>query len=114
MKKAVSNMKLDKAADPSGIVLEMIKAARDTGATMIHDIANAIIHEDMVPTDREQSFIVCLYKGKGDALDRGNYRGLKLTKHAMKIQERIVDGLIRRCLLTTPSSALSQEEALQM
>ena len=42
------------------------------------------------------SFIVCLYKGKGDALDRGNYRGLKLTEQAMKILERIVDGLIRQ------------------
>ena len=41
--------------------------------------------------------MVCLYKGKGDALDRGNYRGLKLTEQAMKILEileRIVDGLI--------------------
>ena len=34
--------------------------------------------------------------GKGDALDRGNYRGLKLTEQAMKILERIVDGLIRQ------------------
>ena len=31
-----------------------------------------------------------------DALDRGNYRGLKLTEQAMKILERIVDGLIRQ------------------
>ena len=56
-------------------------------------------------------------KGKGDALDRGNYRGLKLTEQAMKILERIVDGLIfkdRWCLLTTPSLALSQEEAKHM
>ena len=45
---------------------------------------------------RQESFIVCLYKGKGDALDRGNYRGLKLTEQAMKILERIVDGLIRQ------------------
>ena len=42
------------------------------------------------------SFIVCLYKGKGDALERGNYRGLKLTEQAMKVLERIVDGLIRQ------------------
>ena len=34
--------------------------------------------------------------GKGDALDRGNYRGLKLTEQAMMIPERIVDGLIRQ------------------
>ena len=82
---------------------------------MITDYATAIISYGKVQTDWEQSFIVCLYKDKGDALDRGNYRGLKLTEHAMKILERIIDGLIRPwCLLTTPSLALSQEEALQM
>ena len=96
MKKAISKMKSGKAAGPSGIVVEMIKAAGDTGATMIRDLATAIIRDGKVPTDWEESFIVCLYKGKGDALDRGNYRGLKLTKQAMKILERIVYGLIRQ------------------
>ena len=76
--------------------MEMIKTAGDTGATMIHELATAIIHDGKVPTDWEQSFIVCLYKGKGDALDRGNYRGFKLTEQAMKFLERIVDGLIRQ------------------
>ena len=33
MKKAISKMKLDKAADPSNTAVEMIKAAADTGAT---------------------------------------------------------------------------------
>ena len=89
-------MKSGKAAGPSGIVVEMIKAAGDTGATMIRDLATAIICDGKVPTDWEQSFIVCLYKGKGDALDRGNYRGLKLTEQAMKILERIVGGHIRQ------------------
>ena len=74
----------------------MIKAAGDTGATMIRDLATAIIRDGKVPTDWEQSFIVCVYKGKGDALDRGNYRGLKVTEQAMKILERIVNGLIRQ------------------
>ena len=97
VKNTISKMKSGKAAGPSGIVLEMIKAAGHTGATMICDLATAIIRDGKlkVPTDWEQSFIVCLYKGKGDALDRGNYRGLKLTEQAMKILERIVDGLIR-------------------
>ena len=31
-------------------------------------------------------------------MDRGNYRGLKLTEQDMKILERIVDGLIRQVL----------------
>ena len=96
VKKAISKMKSGKAAGPSGIVVEMIKAAGDTGATMIRDLATAIIRDGKVPTDWEESFIVCLYKGKGDALDRGNYRGFKLTEQAVKIIERIVDGLIRQ------------------
>ena len=96
VKKAISKMKSGKAAGPSGIVVEMIKAAGDTGAIMIRDLAAVIIRDGKVPTDWEQSFIVCLYKGKGDALDRGNYRGLKLTEQAMKILERIVDGFIRQ------------------
>ena len=34
-------------------------------------------------------------KGKGDAWEGGNYRGLKLTEQVMKVLERIVDVLIR-------------------
>ena len=54
------------------------------------------LQDGKVPSDWEQSFIVCLYKGKGDDLDRGSYRGLKLTEQVMKVLERIVDGLIRQ------------------
>ena len=41
--KAISKMKSGKAAGPSGIVVEMIKAAGDTGASMTRDLATAII-----------------------------------------------------------------------
>ena len=41
VKKAISKMKSGKAAGPSGIEVEMIKAAGDTGATMIQDLATA-------------------------------------------------------------------------
>ena len=29
-------------------------------------------------------------------MERGNYRGLKLTEQVMKVMERIVDGLMRQ------------------
>ena len=80
VKTAISKMMPGKAAGPSGIVVEMIKAAGDTGASMIRDLATGIICDSKVPTDWERSFIVCLYKGKGAALDRDNYLGLKLTE----------------------------------
>ena len=98
VKKAISKMKSAKAAGPSGIVVEMIKAAGDTGATTIRDLATAIIHDGKVRPDWEQSFIICLNKGKGDALvDRGNYRDLKLIEQAMKLLYR---GLLIRSLKT--------------
>ena len=45
---------LDKAAGPSGIVMEMIRTADDTGNTMIRDLVTAIIHDGKVKTDQEQ------------------------------------------------------------
>ena len=76
--------------------MEMIRPAGDMGTSMIRDLAAAIIRDGKVPSDCEQSFIVCLYKGKAGALERGNYRGLRLTEQVMKVLERIVDGLIRQ------------------
>ena len=96
VKKAISQMKECKAPGPFGIVVEMIRAVGDKGPSIIRDLTAAIICDGKVPFDWDQSFIVCLYNGKGDALDRGNYRGLKLTEQVMKVLERIVDGLIRQ------------------
>ena len=44
------------------------KSTVDTGVTMILDLVIAIIRDGMFPADWGQSFIVCLYKGKGDML----------------------------------------------
>ena len=96
VKKAISKIKSGKAASPSGVGVEIIRAAGDTGATMIHDLAMTIIRDDKVLADWEQSFSVCLYMGRVDALDRGNKRGLKLTDQAMKVIEKIANILIRQ------------------
>ena len=36
-----------------------------------------------------------VYKGKGDALECGSYRGIKLVEHAMKVLERVVERRVR-------------------
>ena len=88
--KAITKMKTGKAAGPSGIVAEMLKASGDTGARLVADLANDMVRNGVIPSDWEDSFIINIYKGKGDALERGNYRGLKLLDHVMKgIEERI-------------------------
>ena len=73
VKKAISQVKAYKAPGPSGIVVEIIPAAGDTGTSMIRDLTAAVICDGKVPSDLEQSFIVCHYKVKEDALERGNY-----------------------------------------
>ena len=50
VKKAISQMKAGKASGPSGIVV-MIRAAGDMGASMIRDLAAAIIRDGKVPSD---------------------------------------------------------------
>ena len=94
--KAISKMASGKAAGPSGIVAEMLKPVGISGAMEVRDLIEDINSEGCIPTDWQESFIVNLYKGKGDALNRGNYRGLKLIEQVMKVLEHVVEGLIRQ------------------
>ena len=73
VKKAISQIMAGKAPGSSGIVVEMIIAVGDTGASMIRDLAAAIIRNGKVTADWEQSFTVCLYKGKalGERIGKG-------------------------------------------
>ena len=73
----------------------MLKASGDTGARLVADLANDMVRNGVIPSDWEDSFIINIYKGKGDALERGNYRGLKLLDHVMKGIERVIEKIIR-------------------
>ena len=92
---AMSKMKKGKAAGLTGVVIEMLEASGGTSIDVVTDLINQIISEGQMPGDWQVSSIVNCFKGKGDALERGNYRGLKLLEQVMKILERIVDKLIR-------------------
>merc|ERR1712082_168724 len=92
---ALGKMKGGKAPGPSGITAEMLKASGDEGIELIRQLAKMVFGGEAIPCEWEESFILELYKGKGDALDRGNYRGLKLTDQVMKLLERVLDSAIR-------------------
>ena len=96
--KALAKMKSGKAAGPSGIIVEMLKASGIKGIVFLRELTKSVVKHGKIPEDWEMSFILNLYKGKGDALNRGNYRGLKLTDHVMKVMERIVDGMIQEMI----------------
>ena len=84
-------MKCSKAAGPSGIVAEMLKAAGEEGVELTRQLTEAVFTCGVIPSDCEESFIMNLYKGKGEALDHGNYHGLKLTDQVMELLEWVLD-----------------------
>ena len=49
-----------------------------------------------MPSVWRESWVVPLYKGKGDVQECQNYRGIKLLCHTMKIWERVVDERLRK------------------
>ena len=92
---AIKKMKNNKAAGPSGVISDMIKAAGETGTIWITDLCNSIVREGKIPKDWCSSWMVNVYKGKGDALECGSYRGIRLLEHVMKILERVVEARVR-------------------
>ena len=64
------------------------------GIELLTELTEVVVCNGVIPTDWQESFILNLYKGKGDALERGNYRGLKLTDQVMKLLECVLDSFI--------------------
>ena len=48
-----------------------------------------------MPEEWKTIVVVPIFQGKGDVMDCGAYRGVKLLKHAMKIVERVLENRIR-------------------
>jgi len=89
-------MKRHKAAGLSGLSAEMIQATEGIGTQWLLDLCNDIVKEGCIPEDWKSSVILPIYKGKGDPLECGSYRGIKLMEHAMKVVERIFEHRIRQ------------------
>ena len=82
-------MKSGKAAGPSGISAEHLKYLNDEGIEWVKELLNIIIKEEKIPTEWTKSYIIIIYKGKGDPMQCKNYRGNKLPDHGLKLLEKI-------------------------
>src|SRR5437867_92495 len=54
----------------------------------------------VVPVDWRRSWMVNVYKGKGNALECSSYRGIKLLEHVLKVLERVIETRIRKIVKT--------------
>ena len=87
---ALSVMKSGKAAGPSEVTTEMLKLAGESGLEQLTEVFQKIMESEEYPCEWAQSLTIPLYKGKGDALSCGQYRGLRLLEHGMKTWERLL------------------------
>ena len=62
---------------------------------MLWDLMQGIYEQEKIPTELRDSVIIPIYKEKGDIQDCGNYRGINLMSHTMKVWERIIDRRLR-------------------
>ena len=92
---AIKGLKIGKAAGPTGVVSEMIKAAGGFGSRWMTDLINNIVKEGCIPDDWRKSILVPVNKGKGDPLVCGSYRAIKLLEQPMKVLERVLEKRIR-------------------
>ena len=66
----------NKAPGLSGITAEMMRVGEDLSVEWMTDLVNSVIREGYIPSDWRDSLLIQSYKGKGDPLDCGSYRGV--------------------------------------
>ena len=92
---AMQRMKSGKATGPSEVSVEMIVASGEIGVKVMMELCQRVLDGRGMPDEWKTSVIVPIFKGKGDVMSCGSYRGVKLLEHAMKIVERVLERRIR-------------------
>ena len=92
---AMQSMKSRKATGTSEVSVEMIVASGEIGVKVMMELCQRVLDGGVMPDEWKTSVIVPIFKGKGDVMSCGSYRGVKLPEHAMKIVERVLERRIR-------------------
>ena len=89
-------MKKGKAQGPDDIPVEPWIALGNKGVEFLVNFFNRLLQGEKMPDEWRRSVLVPLYKGKGDIKECGNYWGIKLISHTMKLGKRIIEARIRK------------------
>ena len=93
---ALKKMRRTKAVGPDNIPIEVWRGLGEEGIRWLTNLFNIILRTHKMPEEWRNSTLVPLFKNKGDAQVCGNYRGIKLLSHTMKLWERVIEGRIRQ------------------
>ena len=91
---AIQKMKSGKATGLFEVSVEMIVASGEIGVKVMMELCQRVLDGRGMPDEWKTSVIVPIFKGKGDVMSCGSYRGVKLLEHAMKIVERVLETLV--------------------
>ena len=92
---AMKRMKSGKAVGPDGIPVEAWKCLGEMAVGLLTRLFNKILESERMPEEWRLSVLVPIFKNKGDVQSCGNYRGIKLLSHTMKVWERVVEARLR-------------------
>ena len=76
--KALGKMKAGKAVGPLEVSVEIMAVSWEIGIDVMVELCQSVLDERGMPDELELSVVVPIFKGKGDALNCGAYRGVKL------------------------------------
>ena len=76
---------IGKATGPSEVYSETILASEDVGIRLLMELCQNTLYGKVMPANWAISVAIPIFKGEGDIIDCGMYRGVKLLEHAMKI-----------------------------
>ena len=70
----------------------LYKCLRLVGINSLTNIFNYILFKDKLPEEWMMSWLLPIFKGKGDQLNQESYRGIKLLEHVFKLYKKILYG----------------------
>ncbi|ROT72113.1 hypothetical protein C7M84_009515 [Penaeus vannamei] len=88
-------MKNGKAVGPDNLPVEVWKSLGIIGIEYLKQELNKIMEEEKIPDEWRKSTLIPIFKNKGDIMECGNYRGIKLMSHSMKLYERVQESQLR-------------------
>ena len=89
-------MKKGKALRPDHIPMEAWTALGNKDVEFLVNLFNELLLGEKMPDEWRRSVIVPLYKSKEGVKKCGNYRGIKLISHTMKLWEWVIKARIKK------------------
>ena len=90
----LERMKNNKSTGPDELPIHLIKLLKERGINWMTLCLREIMRNG-IPQEWRTSVITPIFKQKGDPLMCGNYWGIKLLSHCLKLLERVIEARLR-------------------